>query len=72
MNTNWIRKEELSKAPDKNGWIKWTGGFNPAPNKLVDIKYCDGFIQSNVSSNDLRWNWILNGQGGDIVEYKEL
>jgi hypothetical protein len=57
-------QEELSKL--KDGWIKWTGGYNPAPNRFVSYMTRRGYT-NNKLSNSLEWEHY--GDSSDICWY---
>lgn len=50
-------------------WIKWSGGENPAKDKMVLVRFRTSNIQESYSAkaNNLRWSHKM--WPGDIVEY---
>jgi hypothetical protein len=68
FNDNNLTFRIAPKQPaDKEGWIPWFGGENPAPGKWVDVFFRLG-NRSNLLADNL--DWRQTGRGGDIVAYR--
>lgn len=57
-------------------WIEWHGGENPAPGKMVDVRFRDGGESMREPADD--WNWGFPPSRGrkdshsDIIAYRIL
>ncbi len=49
-------------------WIKWEGGENPVPGKMVDIQFRDNDIVRDYNSD--HWRWEYHNLMGDIIAYR--
>lgn len=50
-------------------WIDWNGGECPAVlDRLVDVRFRDGYQSPSRDGKDLRWSHI--GSDGDIIAYR--
>ena len=56
-----------NQPADKDGWIQWFGGENPAVGKLVDI-FSRGGNDSNWLADNLDWRHTKGS--GDITRYR--
>ena len=68
FNDNNLTFRISPKQPaDKDGWIQWFGGDNPAVGKLVDI-FSRGGNDSNWLADNLDWRHTKGS--GDITRYR--
>jgi hypothetical protein len=46
----------MTKEPEKDGWIEWDGGSNPAPGKQVRVRFGEDGAQSLPMPSE-HWQW---------------
>lgn len=61
--------------PDADGWISWSGGENPVPGQMVEVKirWRDGEpSEGAVLSDHMDWRHrgVRRGESGDIVAFR--
>ena len=57
-----------NQPADKDGWIQWLGGENPARGKRIDAKFKGGDCLFNLLSTN--FDWLHNRSTRDIVAYR--
>lgn len=51
-------------------FIEWTGGSCPVtPDTVVVVRLGPGHVTKTRDAADVRWEWVANGQGGDVTGY---
>jgi len=70
----WLSPREAVAAasvPAMSGWITWHGGECPvARDTVVSVRFGAGSAGATCEANMCRWDWITDGQGGDITAYR--
>mgnify|MGYP001270384909 CR=1 FL=1 len=62
-------QSRLNTAPTaSDGWIKWNGGENPVPGKIVEVKLRGGHQSTCHKSEDE--TWYVVGDNYDIIAYR--
>jgi len=52
----------------EDGWVEWSGGPNPVPGAMVDVRLRDGTLGTNCRSHVFAWGHP--GSAGDIIAYR--
>ncbi len=58
----------VASKPTNDGWIKWNGGENPVPGKIVEVKLRGGHQSTCHKSEDE--TWYVVGDNYDIIAYR--
>lgn len=69
------RRGDPSPALPADDWVEWKGGENPAPGKVVDVKYRNGVADNYVNSTEVDWphaSSVIGITGYDIIAYRIL
>lgn len=62
--------EGVEHDGEESAWAVCSGGENPVPGRLVDVKFRDGTIAYKGDSCIYRW-WLCNGErDSDIIAYR--
>lgn len=61
---------ESNRPLTGDGWIEWTGGENPVPGQMVEIRRRDGFETCPQSSDGARWTPRDAPDQFDIIAYR--
>ena len=56
--------------PDADGWMDWPGGENPVGEATIDYLMASGGPATQERAENLRWEWAMSGNGGDIVRFR--
>lgn len=52
-------------------WIEWRGGQRPVVSKvIVDVKFADGKIITNLTADSWNWLHMCHGRYRDITSYR--
>lgn len=56
--------------PDADGWMPWSGGENPVPGQMVEVKLRYGSQRVPQESDGLRWRSRDNPDPWDIIAFR--
>lgn len=51
----------------EGAWVQWNGGENPAPGKVVEVRFRDDDTTSDLADTFL---WVHEGRSYDIIAYR--
>lgn len=67
-----ITQAELGEVVCDDGWIVWSGGDNPAPGKMVEIRCASYPARDILSARSDEFYWKNDGYLADIIRYRVI
>lgn len=58
--------------PDADGWMPWSGGENPVPGQMVEVKWRNGRVFIGPSDDVALFDWrhMVLASGSDIIAFR--